>query len=456
MRNLQKSDQKYLWSDDVQADSKLAPPEFKSKSELSYLILPDKSAKAERSNILLLGFSTESQPSSASKLRFLGGLGSAIATAFYDFEDTESDEEGLHGEGIELDEKKFVPSKPLVPSSTMLSNIVDPTDPASNLSLGVWGRNLSDANLAMYGDGNVGLDYDYDEENFYDEDEVFCKSFHTDNHDSTAATENSDTSSHLTIAIEKPVLPLEAVKTEKKSPPIIPKLMITSSGSTTNLYSARDSRGPTPRSGRGRGSGGGYNSARSASGMYSARSARSEVNTARSVVAPTWQPSAPFSFPVGEIPSKQLIADELTLNDFSDVKHLADGSNSNIYLGRLNNQRVVIKMIKEKQQLNPTTIHEFDLEHGMLVRLQHPNIIKILGAGCHPRRFIVLEYLGGGTLNTLLVKNQAQPGLTSKLFRKPSFTYKELLSRGREMADALDYLHRRCHVGAAIIHRGKI
>ena len=31
----------------------------------------------------------------------------------------------------------------------------------------------------------------------------------------------------------------------------------------------------------------------------------------------------------------------------------------------------------------------------MLSRINHPNIIRLIGAGQHPRRFIVLEWLGG-------------------------------------------------------------
>lgn len=486
MKELSQNGKKYEWSMDVTPETKLAPREYKSKTELSYLISPETSEKAERSNILLLGFSADNLTYSASKLKFLGGIGTAIAIAFYEFEDDDSDEELLQGEEIELDEKKFSPSKPLVPSSTMLfnNNILDPNDPASNLSLGVWGKNLSEANLAAhFGEEGMYLHHEGEEEEDNPDDEyfseygntileedfddaqvsahLFLRSVHSDNNDdqfnsetkdngSTAATENSDNSSAMNMYIgdRSPVLE-QPLQTEKKSPLLmIPKLQIGNSGSTANIHGS--SRGPTPRSVRARGG----MSARSASGFYSARSARSDLSTARSVT-PTWQPTATYSFPVIEIPSK-LVADDLSFNDFYEVKHLGDGSNSNIYLGKLHNQRVIIKMIKEKQQLNPITIHEFDLEHGMLSRINHPNIIKLLGAGRHPRRFIVLEYLSGGTLNTLLVKNQSQPGLTSKLFRKPSFTYQELLIRGREIADALDYLHRRCHPGACIIHRGKL
>ena len=67
---------------------------------------------------------------------------------------------------------------------------------------------------------------------------------------------------------------------------------------------------------------------------------------------------------------------------------------------------------------------------------------------------VVLEWLGGGSLNTILSQNQAKPGLAQKLFRRPTFTYANLLSKARDMAEALDFLHARCHPGATVIHRG--
>ena len=100
-----------------------------------------------------------------------------------------------------------------------------------------------------------------------------------------------------------------------------------------------------------------------------------------------------------------------------------------------------------------------DAEHGVLARVSHPNIIRLLGAGNIPRKFIVLECLEGGSLNTLLARNQANDTTSSSMlssnrfFRRPSFTYTVLLARCREIADALHYLHYTCHRGATIIHR---
>eukprot|EP01032_Pedospumella_encystans_P011038 gene11038-12870_t len=123
-----------------------------------------------------------------------------------------------------------------------------------------------------------------------------------------------------------------------------------------------------------------------------AMQARYEIQTRNR--APTWDPTYPFSYPVGAIPS----------DTFSKVTHIADGSNSNIYTAHFQGQKVVIKMIKEGMETDPIALHEFDLEYGMLSRIKHPHVINILGAGYEPRRFMVLENLSGGSLNDLLAQ----------------------------------------------------
>ena len=170
-------------------------------------------------------------------------------------------------------------------------------------------------------------------------------------------------------------------------------------------------------------------------------------------VAPTWDPVDVFSFPVAEIPVIVAVPDNLVMEHFTDIQYIADGSNANIFLARLNDEKVIIKMIKEEIQANGVAMHEFNVEHGLLSRISHPNIIKLVGAGRTPRRFIVLEWLGGGTLSTVLSHNQFKSGLAQKLFRRPSFTYTNLLSRAKDVADALSFLNTNCHKGATIIHR---
>jgi len=93
---------------------------------------------------------------------------------------------------------------------------------------------------------------------------------------------------------------------------------------------------------------------------------------------PSWDPQTPFCYPVKHIPAQAKIPTRLTLADFTNVVHLADGSNANCYTALYNGQKVVIKMIKQAKERNDVTDHEFLHEHGMLARLDHPNIVKVL------------------------------------------------------------------------------
>ena len=93
--------------------------------------------------------------------------------------------------------------------------------------------------------------------------------------------------------------------------------------------------------------------------------------------APTWEPCEKFNFPMSRIPCQYHLLHDLSLNIFTDVSYVADGSNSNIYLARFNEQQVIVKMIKQGVQNDPISAHEFDVEHGMLARTNHPGIIKV-------------------------------------------------------------------------------
>eukprot|EP00981_Chlorochromonas_danica_P004483 scaffold905_cov153-Ochromonas_danica.AAC.1 len=181
----------------------------------------------------------------------------------------------------------------------------------------------------------------------------------------------------------------------------------------------------------------------------------SQLSCPSPIVVPTWDPASSFCFPIAQVPVKYPIQDNLTFSSFTQMKHIADGSNANIYTARLKGERVIIKIIKEKAEKNPIALQEFDLEFGTLARVDHPNIIKVLGSGHVPRRFIVLEHLAGGSLNSMLQQHQQTTNsrLAHRLFHKPTFTYEQLLRNAKSMAEALEYLHSKCHPGATIIHR---
>ena len=180
----------------------------------------------------------------------------------------------------------------------------------------------------------------------------------------------------------------------------------------------------------------------------------SEAVTAVAAAAPSWNPVYAFSYPVSSIPVKVNCSDNLPLSSFLEITHLADGSNANVFTALYNGNKVIIKMIKAKVDNKELALHEFELEHGMLSRLAHQNIIRLLGAGTSPRKFMVLEYLEGGSLNEVLQKNKTKHGMSALLFHKPTFPYLKLLQLAKALADVLDYLHMKAHPGACMIHRG--
>jgi hypothetical protein len=93
---------------------------------------------------------------------------------------------------------------------------------------------------------------------------------------------------------------------------------------------------------------------------------------------PSWEPIDSFSYPIAKVEVKTAVP-SFVFADFEDPKHIADGSNSNIFLGKLKGNKVIIKMIKEDVMTNVVAVHEFEVEHGMLCRCNHPNIIRLLG-----------------------------------------------------------------------------
>jgi serine/threonine protein kinase len=95
-------------------------------------------------------------------------------------------------------------------------------------------------------------------------------------------------------------------------------------------------------------------------------------------------------------------------------------------------------------------IHEFDIEAELLSRMDHPNIIKLLGSGISPRPFLILERLRD--ISKLLdLDREITP--RKSMFHKERFTFPEVLQLAKDLADALNYIQTDIHPEAMIIHR---
>jgi hypothetical protein len=68
-------------------------------------------------------------------------------------------------------------------------------------------------------------------------------------------------------------------------------------------------------------------------------------------IPPTWDPQTDFCFPVQKVPVVRLVPDNLEISHFTHIQHIADGSNANIFLADLNDETVIIKMIRYKHSV---------------------------------------------------------------------------------------------------------
>lgn len=158
-----------------------------------------------------------------------------------------------------------------------------------------------------------------------------------------------------------------------------------------------------------------------------------------------------YCFPVDLLGSMDFGKEDIYFEVFRSLKQVSSGTHSVIYKGLFRGKDVVIKMISEKAQDNPIAVAEFEMEHNILARIKHSNIIRYLGSGREPRHFLVLEYLGGGMLHDILHKNDAS--LTYRLFRRHRVPNTKLMRVAKNLAAAIHYLHYEVHPNATIIHR---
>lgn len=139
-------------------------------------------------------------------------------------------------------------------------------------------------------------------------------------------------------------------------------------------------------------------------------------------------------------------------SDFDDVEKLVDGTSAELYYAQYIGQPVIIKMIKEEDEANEYAIAEFDMEHSILEHADHPHIVRFVGAGRDPRKFIVMEYLNEGTLGDFLSHNEKRRKEGREILG-PTMDFKEALMKGLQLAEGMEYLHSKCLPGVAIVHR---
>lgn len=116
---------------------------------------------------------------------------------------------------------------------------------------------------------------------------------------------------------------------------------------------------------------------------------------------------------------------------------------------------MVVKTLKPECQDVALAINEIEGELEIHSRLDHPNIVSLIGAGFTPRgvRFVVLERLDGGTLTQLLGYDNRIRDRRRRFWTKKKISYMDVLKCARSMADALAYCHGRAIPNAMVMHR---
>lgn len=116
---------------------------------------------------------------------------------------------------------------------------------------------------------------------------------------------------------------------------------------------------------------------------------------------------------------------------------IAEGGMSRIYKGtrRTDGADVAIKFLLEKFFNNKGVVARFHRESEILLRMDHPNIVKIYERGEHAGKyFIIMEYIEEGSLDQLI--------------GKPSLSFDLSVSIIRQICRGLEFVHQN-----GIIHR---
>ncbi len=130
-------------------------------------------------------------------------------------------------------------------------------------------------------------------------------------------------------------------------------------------------------------------------------------------------------------------APEVFSNRYELVRHIARGGMAQVYLAQdlLLDRPVAIKVLFPELSSDPSFVERFKREAQAAANLSHANIVSIYdwGQGEHTY-FIVMEYVDGQTLSALI--------------RQGSLTLRRAAAIGADIANALDFAHRR-----GVVHR---
>lgn len=145
----------------------------------------------------------------------------------------------------------------------------------------------------------------------------------------------------------------------------------------------------------------------------------------------------------------------LKWTNLTNVEYLTDGGNNWIHTAVMNRRSVVIKSLKPECHDLAIAMNEIEDELEIHSKLQHQNIVDLVGAGFTPKgsRFVVLERLDGGTLTQVLGYDNRIRDRRRRFWRRRQFSYVDVLKCARSIASAMDYCHSSAFPGCMMLHR---
>ena len=133
-----------------------------------------------------------------------------------------------------------------------------------------------------------------------------------------------------------------------------------------------------------------------------------------------------------QLPQKSLVSKgKYTLHDFQIMRTLGTGSFGRVHLVRSvhNGRYYAIKVLKKQQVVKMKQVEHTNDERRMLKLVEYPFLIRMWGTFQDARNiFMVMDYIEGGELFSLLRKSQRFPNPVAKFY-------------AAEVILALEYLH---------------
>ena len=146
---------------------------------------------------------------------------------------------------------------------------------------------------------------------------------------------------------------------------------------------------------------------------------------------------------------------DMKWSQLENVEYLTDGGNNWIHTAVVDGKPVVVKTLKPECQDVGLAIKELEGELEIHSKLCHDHIVRLIGAGVTSKgsRFIVLERLDGGILSQVLGYDTRIRDRRRRFWKKKHFSYVEVLTHARSLADSMAYCHSRALPGCMVLHR---